>query len=49
MTEADARILALAMQFGSLPVASRQLTTQTVSPPSASRPSRPGWAPASPV
>ncbi len=32
MTEADAKSLALAMQFGSLPVRLKQLTTQTVSP-----------------
>jgi preprotein translocase subunit SecD len=32
MTEADAKSLALAMQFGSLPVRLKELTTQTVSP-----------------
>ncbi len=32
MTEADAKSLALAMEFGSLPVRLNQLTTQTVSP-----------------
>ena len=32
MTEADAKSLALAMEFGSLPVRLKQLTTQTVSP-----------------
>jgi preprotein translocase subunit SecD len=32
MTEADAKSLALAMNFGSLPVRLKQLTTQTVSP-----------------
>jgi preprotein translocase subunit SecD len=32
MTQADAQNLALAMQFGSLPVRLKQLTTQTVSP-----------------
>jgi preprotein translocase subunit SecD len=32
MTEADAKSLALSMQFGSLPVRLKQLTTQTVSP-----------------
>jgi preprotein translocase subunit SecD len=32
MTEADAKSLALAMQFGSLPVKLKELTTQTVSP-----------------
>jgi preprotein translocase subunit SecD len=32
MTEADAKQLALAMQFGSLPVRLKELTTETVSP-----------------
>jgi preprotein translocase subunit SecD len=32
MTESDAKVLAQAMQFGSLPVRLHQLTTQTVSP-----------------
>jgi preprotein translocase subunit SecD len=32
MTEADAKSLALSMQFGSLPVRLKELTTQTVSP-----------------
>jgi preprotein translocase subunit SecD len=32
MTEADAKSLAIAMQFGSLPVRLKELTTQTVSP-----------------
>jgi preprotein translocase subunit SecD len=32
MTEADAKSLALAMEFGSLPVRLKELTTQTVSP-----------------
>jgi preprotein translocase subunit SecD len=32
MTESDAKLLAQAMQFGSLPVRLKQLTTQTVSP-----------------